>query len=194
MIDEVTGRNIARKILLLVFMNAPGTYSVGRHLGSVAMVIPHHSLSLCWPGGDTFALKMAIVPVRTGQRQWAVALIFFHAKAIQMLDSRESNGGDDGLVYLEHILHFLQDQYMAKKGEALQTPTTLVFTPSRMRISTARAATQSSSPKLWLLCVCGSASPSCTSGSVSRLVRSVIASLHNRNLSVYVVLTGDARR
>lgn len=67
------------------------------------------------PGKDIFALDKIFFPINQGGYHWICAVAFMQEKRIQMYDSM----GTPGTTYLEHILHYFQDEHMDKKKKTL---------------------------------------------------------------------------
>lgn len=67
------------------------------------------------PGKDIFKLDKIIFPINEGRMHWVCAVVFVQEKRIQFYDSM----GADGMVYLESLFQYIQDEHKAKHGGPL---------------------------------------------------------------------------
>jgi hypothetical protein len=67
------------------------------------------------PGKDLSKLDKIVFPINEGRMHWLCAVAFIPQKRIEMYDSM----GTSGLLYLESIFRYLQDDYMDKKGSPM---------------------------------------------------------------------------
>lgn len=67
------------------------------------------------PGKDIFDLDKIIFPINQGNAHWICVVAFIPEKRIQMYDSL----GGDGMMYLEAIFKYLQDEHVDKKKALL---------------------------------------------------------------------------
>jgi Ulp1 protease family, C-terminal catalytic domain len=67
------------------------------------------------PGKDIFDLDKIIFPINQGNAHWICVVAFMREKRIQVFDSL----GGDGIMYLEAIFKYLQDEHVDKKKTPL---------------------------------------------------------------------------
>ena len=79
------------------------------------------------PGKDIFKLNKIIFPINQGTAHWICAVVFMQEKRIQMFDSL----GGKGLMYLEAIFKYLQDEHVDKKRSPLPDAEEWKLIPTR---------------------------------------------------------------
>ena len=70
---------------------------------------------------DIFQLDKVFVPINVMNQHWCCAVVFLQEKRIQLYDSLGWSGNrGNGMIYLRHLLQYLEDEHEHKLGEPMQ--------------------------------------------------------------------------